>query len=177
MSDNIDKELEEIKRLINTEPSNTSSGRPQSSDINTPKVQVERRQSGNSPKNRRKKQNKKVNLRLIVVAAGVVLLFLVLALVLKNCTGGNTFEGTWDMDGTTVYQFDPDGRGAMILPSNTYSFSYLVDAENKSVSIDFDDERATDYTYSYRFEKNKLILFGTVGKESFSYEFTRLTEE
>lgn len=179
MSMNIDKELEEIKRLINTDQPGVPASSSQPPRDNSAKAGQTQRsvRPANGRKPSRKRRRNKVNWRLIVLAAGAVLLILLTVLMLRNCSGSNPLEGTWDMDGTTIYRFDADGTGAMILPSSTYLFSYSVDAENGTITIDFEDERATDFTYSYKLEKDKLVFFGSVGKESFSYEFNRLAEE
>lgn len=105
------------------------------------------------------------------------MLLLVIILIFKGCAGGDVLKGTWDMDGTTVYQFEGNGEGAMILPSNTYNFKYTINEEEKTVSIDFEDEKANDYTYNYEVTKDKLILSGSEGKESFAYEFTKTKEK
>lgn len=89
---------------------------------------------------------------------------------------GDALMGTWDLDGTTVYQFDGNGEGAMILPGKSYAFRYSINEETGTVSIDFEDERATDYTYDYQVSKDALVLSGSVGKESFTYEFTKKAE-
>ena len=85
----------------------------------------------------------------------------------------DALAGIWNLDGTTVYQFDGKGEGAMILPGNTYSFVYTMNEDEKMVSIDFKDENATDDTYSYRLEDDILTLYGNVGEEKYEYIFQR----
>ena len=128
----------------------------------------------NEKPNKDSKQYKQAKIRKWAIIGGsIAVIVLIVVLLCKSCTGGDVLKGTWDLDGTTVYQFDGKGEGAMILPSNTYSFKYTINEEEKTVSIDFDDEKATDYTYSYTVEKNSLTLYGSVGKESFEYVFTK----
>ena len=105
-----------------------------------------------------------VLLGLILIIGGIIF-----------CFSGrkDALAGTWNLDGTTVYQFDGKGEGAMILPGNTYSFVYTMNEEKKTVSIDFKDENATDDTYSYRLEDNILTLYGNVGEEKYEYIFQR----
>lgn len=107
----------------------------------------------------------------------IAVITIVVALICVFLMGGDVLKGTWDMDGTTVYQFDGKGEGAMILPSNTYTFKYTINEEEKTVSIDFEDEKATDYTYSYTIDKDSLTLYGNVGKESFEYVFTKTKDK
>ena len=127
----------------------------------------------NEKPNKDSKQYKQAKIRKWAIIGGIAVIVLIFVLLCKGCTGGDVLKGTWDLDGTTVYQFDGKGQGAMILPSNTYSFKYTINEEEKTVSIDFDDEKATDYTYSYTVDKDSLILYGNVGKESFEYVFTK----
>ena len=128
----------------------------------------------NERPNKDSKQYKQAKIRSWAIIGGsIAVIVLIVILLCKGCTGGDVLKGTWDLDGTTVYQFDGKGEGAMILPSNTYTFKYTINEEEKTVSIDFDDEKATDYTYSYTVDKDSLTLYGSVGKESFEYVFTK----
>ena len=120
-----------------------------------------------------KKQKQAKIRRWAIIGGSIAVIVLIVILLCKGCTGGDVLKGTWDLDGTTVYQFDGKGEGAMILPSNTYTFKYTINEEEKTVSIDFDDEKATDYTYSFAVDKDSLTLHGRVGKESFEYVFTK----
>ena len=120
-----------------------------------------------------KKQKQAKIRKWAIIGGGIAVIVLIIVLLCKGCTSGDVLNGTWDLDGTTVYQFDGKGKGAMILPSNTYSFKYTINEEEKTVSIDFDDEKATDYTYSFAVDKDSLTLYGSVGKESFEYVFTK----
>ena len=120
-----------------------------------------------------KKQKQAKICRWAIIGGGIAVIVLIIVLLCKGCTSGDVLNGTWDLDGTTVYQFDGKGEGAMMLPSNTYTFKYTINEEEKTVSIDFDDEKATDYTYSFAVDKDSLTLYGSVGKESFEYVFTK----
>lgn len=185
MSDNMDKELDEIMGLINREHPQRSprptQGKPvarrtprYSQPIQPPRYTL----SENERLRRRSKRIRQQQIRKWAIIGGaVVLLLLIIILIFKGCAGGDVLKGTWDMDGTTVYQFEGNGEGAMILPSNTYTFKYTINEEEKTVSIDFEDEKANDYTYNYEVTKDKLILSGSEGKESFAYEFTKTKEK
>jgi len=122
---------------------------------------------------RMKRRRREKNLRIAVGVLAAVLLILVAGLCFKMFSGSDDFKGTWDLDGTTMYQFDGSGKGAMILPRSSYDFRYTVDEENKTISIDFADEKANDYTYTYELSGNKLILSGGDEDETFTYEFTK----
>lgn len=166
MSDNLDKELDEILDLINK-------------DHSAPPVVQRRPVSGQSARARKKAKRRrrgKVS-RWSVIAVALAVLVLSIIMVIRSCgQRGDALMGTWDLDGTTVYQFNGNGEGAMILPSKSYAFRYSINEDAHTVSIDFEDERATDYTYDYQVSKDALILSGSVGKESFTYEFTKKAE-
>ena len=180
MSDNVDKELDEIMGLINREHPQRTHRPPQGKPVarRTPQYAPRYDASEAERLRRRSKRLKQQKIRRWAIVGGaVVLLLLIIILIFKGCAGGDVLKGTWDMDGTTVYQFEGNGEGAMILPSNTYTFKYTINEEEKTVSIDFEDERANDYTYNYEVTKDKLILSGSEGKESFAYEFTKTKEK
>ena len=108
-----------------------------------------------------------------IIRVLVILCALVILLIFVRSVRYDVLKGTWNLDGTTIYQFDGKGEGNMILPQNTYSFKYAVDKEKNMVSIDFEDEKATDFEYSYSVKKKKLTLYGSMGEENFEYVFIK----
>lgn len=104
----------------------------------------------------------------------LILTTLLSVLWLSGCSTGDAFRGTWDLDGTTKYEFDGTGSGAMVLPDSSYVFRYAVDEEAGTISIDFADDKVNDYTYAYTLQDKTLTLSGGNGKESFMYEFTKI---
>ncbi len=182
MSDKIDKELDEILGVINREYPQRSVRTVQAKKGASRKPRYA--MPNNKPTNdnerlqRMYKRRRKAKIRrYCILAAAIAAILLLIILICKGCAGGDVLKGTWDMDGTTVYQFEGNGEGSMILPSNTYTFKYTINEEEKTVSIDFEDEKANDYTYNYEVTKDKLILSGSEGKESFAYEFTKTKEK
>jgi len=105
----------------------------------------------------------------ITLGAGIALLLVLLIAVLS----GDELKGTWDLDGTTTYQFHGNGKGEMILPGNTYSFRYELEKAEKKVSIDFEDEKAEDFSCFYNLDGEYLTLYGNVGRETFEYVFQK----
>ena len=77
---------------------------------------------------------------------------------------------TWTTDGTTVYEFESNGKGTMKVPSAEYKFTYVLN-DNK-MYIDFESDRATDSDFEYSFEGDKLILKG-IKSTTGTYTFTR----
>ena len=61
-----------------------------------------------------KKQKQAKIRRWAIIGGGIAVIVLIIVLLCKGCTGGDVLKGTWDLDGTTVYQFDGKGEGAMI---------------------------------------------------------------
>ena len=185
MSDSFDKELDEIVGLINKNHTKRPSTIPrEQTPVHklSPTSQSRPMRTSNANESERlrrmtKRRKQRQIRRWAIIGGAVVLLLLIIILIFKGCAGGDVLKGTWDMDGTTVYQFEGNGKGAMILPSNTYTFKYTINEEEKTVSIDFEDEKANDYTYNYEVTKDKLILSGSEGKESFAYEFTKTKEK
>lgn len=48
-------------------------------------------------------------------AAALIVIVVVIALIVKGCSGRtDALAGTWDFDGTTTYEFDGNGTGAMV---------------------------------------------------------------
>lgn len=185
MSDSFDKELDEIVGLINKDQTKRPSTIPREQ---TPVQKISptsqsrpmRTSKANESERLRRmtKRRKQRQIRRWAIAGGAVaLILLIVLLIFKSCAGGDVLKGTWDMDGTTMYQFEGDGEGSMILPYNTYSFQYTIDEKKQTVSIDFDDEKANDYTYNYKISEDKLILFGSEGKESFEFVFTKISDK
>ena len=79
--------------------------------------------------------------------------------------------GKWNYDDTTIYEFGEDGRGSLILPLNSYSFSYKDD--NGTLFIDFSDDTAEDKTYTYEISDDILLLTG----DGTEYRFIRVDSE
>ena len=92
------------------------------------------------------------------IAAAMVLILIVLCIILffKSCSTQNRIVGTWDYDTNTVYQFDKDGKGALLLPNENYAFTYSIQ-ENR-LFIDFENENLTDHRYTFTVSGSKLTL-------------------
>lgn len=96
-----------------------------------------------------------------VIVSLLALLFVVLIIVLicRGCSGRtDALAGKWDFDGTTAYEFDGKGAGAMVLPSASYDFKYEINGNQ--LYIDFINESAHDSTYSFTVQNSTLTLVG-----------------
>lgn len=100
-------------------------------------------------------RQKKIQLGIITLLA-LAALIIGTVLLCKSCSSDKTLAGTWDYDSITVYRFDHDGKGALELPNSSYVFTYKADG--KTLSIDFEDESATDSIYTYTVSQDTLTL-------------------
>ena len=102
----------------------------------------------------------------------ICIIILIIAIILtissfgKNKNNQNNFIGSWTNDGITVYKFNKDNTGELIVSLTEYEFTYKI--EDKTLYIDFENEKSTDSQYSYSFEKDKLILKGDNGTFTFT---------
>ncbi len=89
---------------------------------------------------------------------GVLLALLIVTIVTVISLPSGPLEGKWEMDAVTSYEFYRDGKGAMILPSAEYDFSYAV--KENTVYIDFLYDGAKDAQYNFAVDGNTLTLEG-----------------
>ncbi len=110
---------------------------------------------------------KKKTKRNLLILIFIIIVILVVLNLLPNKKGiDNKLLGTWTTDGVTKYKFDKDNTGALILPLNTYKFTYEI--KGNKLSIDFENEKSEDSTFTYYFKDDKLILDGDNGKFTFT---------
>ncbi len=115
------------------------------------------------------KRKVKVKKNVIFMMVLFVLVVIGLIFVIKTLTKNkNELIGMWTTDGNTVYQFDEDYTGKLIVPLSEYKFTYKVDGDK--LSIDFENEKSTDVDCNYSIKDGKLILENFNGN---TYTFTR----
>ena len=125
---------------------------------------------------RKKRQQRLMIQRGIVGLVALGILILIIVLICKGCSGGSdVLAGKWDVDGTTFYEFDGDGKGALILPSKTYDFTYKID--NDQIHIDYENESVHDGSYTFKIDGNKLTLVGGEGTIGGTYEVTKVENQ
>ncbi len=121
---------------------------------------------------RRRRRRRRLNPRFVLLVSVLVLILLVLiSMCSRSCTGKSKLTGKWDLDGTTVYEFYGKGKGALILLTAEYEFSYTI--QDDTVYIDFTDDRALDSKYTFRVEKDMLFLTGGPGDIQADYVLVR----
>ena len=129
-----------------------------------------------SPK--RKAAIKRRKRQRIVIVSLLALLFVVLIIVLicKGCSGRtDALAGKWDFDGTTAYEFDGKGSGAMLLTLADYDFTYEI--KDNQLYIDFVNESAHDATYEFSVKGDTLTLIGGEGTIGGTYELTKVHDK
>ena len=111
--------------------------------------------------NRRVAARRKRHLRRSILRYSIALLvlgFLIVGIVLlcKSCSFDKSITGMWDYDTVTVYRFDKNGKGELILPNSKFAFTYKI--KDGTLTIDFESENATDSTYTFSVTDDKLTL-------------------
>ena len=138
-----DKEWNEITAMLQKEPSISR----------TPTISKAERMRR---KEARKRRIRRRRIRNGVAAAFVLILIVLIVLLFKSCSTDKRIIGTWDYDTVTVYRFDKNGKGALLLPNQSYTFTYSV--EEDRLFVDFENERLTDHTYIFTVNGSKLTL-------------------
>ena len=120
--------------------------------------------------NEQPKKKVKVKKNLVVMVCLLIIVLIGLIFVIKALTRNkNELVGMWTTDGNTVYQFDEDYTGKLIVPLSEYKFTYKVDGDK--LTIDFENnEKSTDVDCNYSIEDGKLVLTNFNGR---TYTFTR----
>ncbi len=101
----------------------------------------------------------------IIIGIILMLLLVLLFLLFMNKQPKDKLVGTWTTDGVTIYKFNNNNSGALMVSSKEYKFKYKINKDR--LFIDFENERSTDSEYTYSFESGKLILEGDNGSFTF----------
>ncbi len=103
--------------------------------------------------------------RIVVVTAATILALLIFLIVIlvKSCGSDSSatnpykqIQGKWAVDSVTKYEFNSDGNGALILPNDTYDFTYEID--NGVITIDFTSDLVIDSSYTYDITGKQLTI-------------------
>ena len=66
------------------------------------------------------------------------------------------FAGAWTADEATIYRFDENGSGRLILPEHTYGFRF--DLEDEELVLRFESGRVGKVRFLFTLEEDALIL-------------------
>lgn len=124
-------------------------------------------------KRRRRRRRRRLNPRFVLMLAVLLAILIGVALLigLRGCSAKSSIEGRWDLDGTTVYEFYDDGKGALVLLTMTFDFDYTI--QENMVYIDFKDDRALDSRYEFVIEGDMMMLTGGPGEAVSEYILKR----
>ncbi len=100
-----------------------------------------------------------------VVSLILVLLILIFLIITLLSRKENPIVGKWSTDKGTVYQFNKDYTGKLILSIGEYNYKYEI--KDDKVIIDFESEKSTDTEFIYKIEDGKLILKNSNGTFTF----------
>ena len=106
---------------------------------------------------------KKITIMIILIVVALAIL-IVLILGLRESPKANLI-GIWTTDGVTIYEFDRNNKGKLVVSVGEFPFTYKINAD--TLEIDFENEKSTDSKYTYKFDDNKLILNGDNGTFTF----------
>ena len=102
-----------------------------------------------------------------VIALIIVLIFLVLIICALFRGKSNPLLGKWQNDnGDTVYQFDKDYTGKLIISIGEIKYKYTI--EDDKVSVDFESESSEDTVFTFEIKDEKLILKSKNGTFTFN---------
>lgn len=115
---------------------------------------------------RRRRRRRKLNPRFVILVAVLLTILIGIAVGISSCRKPSIL-GRWDLDGTTVYEFNKGGKGKLILFTAEYDFNYEID--DGVLSIDFIDEYALDSRYRYEVKGRMLLMTGGPGDAQTDY--------
>ncbi len=114
-------------------------------------------------KTRSSKRNK--NKKIIIISIILIIIFIFL---IKGCFNNkkNPLIGTWITEKGTVYQFNKNHTGKLILTIGEYDYKYEI--KDDEIIIDFVSDTSIDTKFTYKFNKKQLILENSNGTFVFS---------
>ena len=76
-------------------------------------------------------------------------------------TTGEDLAGTWAADEVTIYRFDGDGAGRLILPEHSCGFTYAL--EDGELVLKFESDRIGTVRFLFTLDEEALVLERTEG--------------
>lgn len=113
---------------------------------------------------KRKLKKKSIVILIIIIVIIAIIISLIFLFSIK--ASNDSLIGSWITEGGTIYEFNENNKGTMIVPLSEYKFTYKIDG-NK-LSIDYESEKAKDADYEYSIKNHKLILKGKRGTFTFT---------
>ena len=85
-------------------------------------------------------------------------MLLLIVMIISATAHKNPLEGKWNMDDVTIYEFGSANKGALLLPSTEYEFTYTT--KDDVLYIDFIAENAKDASYAFQVNGDTLTFEG-----------------
>ena len=145
--------------------SHTRNGAASGANRNTGKTKGRYLKEQPKPAHRRRRR-RRLNPRFVILVSGLLAILIGIILGVRSCSKPSII-GRWDLDGTTVYRFEKDGKGALELMVGEYAFTYKI--EDDTLKIDFIDDVAIDSSYTFEINRNILFLTGGPGDAKMDY--------
>ena len=102
------------------------------------------------------KNNIKVS-KVKVIALIIVVVFLIFIICALFNNNNNPLVGKWENEKKdTIYQFEKDNTGKLIVRNGEYNFDYEI--KDDKVSVYFKSDASTDTVFDYEVKDNKLVL-------------------
>ena len=96
----------------------------------------------------------------------VILIILILVMYKVFFSEKSKIVGTWTTDNVTIYKFNKNNTGKLIVSLSEYEFKYTL--KNDVLYIDFINDKSEDSEYNYSFKNNKLVLKNEKGTFTFT---------
>ena len=112
-----------------------------------------------------KKRVIKKKVRIFIVMFLLLTIAVSSSLFLLSKTPKAKIVGSWTTDGVTIYKFNRNNTGSLIVSLKEYDFKYKINKD--TLEIDFKNEKSTDSKYTYTFKDKKLLLEGDNGSFTF----------
>lgn len=110
------------------------------------------------------KKKFKINKVRVVIFIIVLIVFIALLITLIN-RDNNPLVGKWITDKGTIYQFNSDYTGKLIISVGEYDYTYEI--KDDRVLVDFENENSTDTEFSFKVEDETLVLKNNNGTFTF----------
>jgi hypothetical protein len=123
-----------------------------------------------APRRRRRRRKQKSVHKIVIVAVLVIAIVAAIATGIALCVkhlAPSKILGRWDLDGTTMYEFDKDGKGALVLSYKEYEFQYEI--EDGVLHIDFPEGVGIDAQYTFEVKDDLLFMTGGTGDAKKDY--------
>ncbi len=112
------------------------------------------------------KRKIKVNKVTYLLPITIICFLVLLIILLFGKSNSNPIVGKWTTEKGTIYQFDKDYTGKLILSIGEYEYKYEI--KDDKVIIDFISEKSNDTEFKFKFEGEKLILENSNGVFTFT---------